>query len=104
MTFHPLCRQDELQPGEARMFVVDDQPVGLFRIGDEWIAIDNRCPHAGASLAHGLVEKGVVTCRIHHWRFRLCDGRYLDEDRPQADRQRFPVRLRKGMVEVELPE
>ena len=102
--FQPLCQLDELSDGQGRSFVVNDQVIGLFRIGNEVYALDDRCPHAGASLAHGYVEGDVVRCRIHHWGFRLCDGSYVDEDRPNCNARSIPVRVVSGTVEVLSPE
>ncbi|CAN5331101.1 nitrite reductase small subunit NirD [soil metagenome] len=63
--------------------VVDflQRAVAVFRVGDEYYAIDDCCPHAGASLAAGHVENGTVTCPWHYWRFRLNDGAWADNPR-----------------------
>ena len=84
------------------MFLVDDIPIGIFCIGGDFFALDNRCPHAGASLAHGIVEGDTVACRIHHWRFSVRDGRYLDESCPKFDARSFPVRIVGGKVQIEI--
>jgi len=60
----------------------------------------NACPHAGASLAHGIMDGDTVTCRIHHWRFTIRDGKYLDEDKPRCDVQTFAVRVVGEEVQV----
>jgi len=39
-------------------------------------ALDDRCPHRGASLASGRVEAGAIECAYHGWRF-AADGRCL---------------------------
>lgn len=100
--YHSLCRADEISEGAARMFVVDDVMIGVFLVDGEFFALDNRCPHAGASLAGGIVEGDVVRCRIHHWRFCIRDGTYLDEDKPKFNTRKFPVRVVEGEVQVEI--
>lgn len=99
-SYQPVCRIEQLPDGQGRAFVVNDQVIGLFRIGDEVHALDDRCPHAGASLSRGYVEGDVVRCRIHHWGFRLCDGVYVDENRPSCNARSIPVRVVDGQVEV----
>ena len=84
------------------MFVVDDLIVGIFRINGEFFALDNQCPHEGASLAHGIIEDDTVRCRIHHWRFCIRDGTYLDEHKPRCNARTFPVRIVGEDVQVEL--
>ena len=100
--FQAVCRTDEIPEGEARMFAVGEQMLGIFHIAGEFYALDNHCPHAGASLAHGYLDGDVVSCRIHHWRFCVRDGKYIDEDKPHFDARTFPVRLADGMIEVAL--
>ena len=84
------------------MFLVNDIPIGVFNVDGEFFALDNRCPHAGASLAHGIVDGDVVACRIHHWRFSIRDGTYLDECRPQFDASCYRVRVVGEEVQIEI--
>ena len=91
---------DEIESGGRLSVIVDDTPVLLIRIGDQFYAIDNHCPHAGASLAHGRVEGDVVRCRIHHWGFCLRDGVYVDEDKPAYNARTFTVRVVDDEVQV----
>jgi nitrite reductase/ring-hydroxylating ferredoxin subunit len=100
--FRVICNADDVPEGSARMFVIDEFPIGIFNIHGEFFAMDNRCPHAGASLAHGCIENDIVSCRIHDWRFRICDGKYLDQDRPAYNAKTLPVRLVDGEIRVAL--
>lgn len=84
------------------MFVVGEVMVGIFHVNGEFFALDNRCPHEGASLAHGLISGDTVACRIHHWRFRIHDGAYLDEDKPRCNALTFPVRVVGDEVQVKI--
>ena len=49
--------------------------IAVFRVGDEFFAVNNACPHKGASLCDGeiLIEDKIVRCPWHHWNWRL-DG------------------------------
>ncbi|MCA9146490.1 MAG: Rieske (2Fe-2S) protein [Planctomycetaceae bacterium] len=100
--FRTVCQASDIPTGEARMFVVNGAMVGVFHIGEEFFAIDNRCPHAGASLAGGIIEQETVRCRIHHWKFCIRDGTYLDEDKPRFNARTFPVRVVGDDVQVRL--
>ena len=100
--FQPICKVGDVPEGEGRMFVVSDVLIGVFNIDGEFFAIDNRCPHAGASLAHGMLEGDTVCCRIHHWRFCVRDGKYLDEDKPQFDARTFPLQIVGDDILVEI--
>ena len=84
------------------MFIVGEQPIGIFHVEGQFFALDNRCPHASASLAHGIIENDVVACRIHHWRFCIRDGTYLDEPRPEHNVRCFPTRIVGSDVQVDI--
>ena len=98
--FHSVCRIDEVPPGQARRFVVDEQVIGLFNIDGDFYATDDSCPHAGASLSLGTVQGDEVSCRIHHWRFCVRSGKYLDADFPMYNLRTYPTRLVDDQVEV----
>jgi UDP-MurNAc hydroxylase len=43
--------------------------------------VQRRCPHLKADLTQfGVVEDGVLTCRMHGWQFDLATGRCLTSD------------------------
>ena len=70
--------------------------------GDRYFAIDDMCPHMGASLAGGFVENGIVTCPWHYWRFRLSDGAWADN--PRIKIGSYPVHVVDGEIRLELPD
>jgi len=100
--FHTICQIGEVPEGEARMFVVDGVMVGVFHVNGQFHACHNECPHAGASLAHGVIDGDTVRCRIHHWCFSIVDGTYLDEGKPQFNARSITVRVVRDEVQVEV--
>jgi nitrite reductase (NADH) small subunit len=81
----PICSTQEFNDGDCMLVTVDDRDVAIFKQGDQYYAIDDRCPHAGASLSSGHVENGIVTCPWHAWRFRLSDGAWADNPRVKTN-------------------
>ncbi len=98
--FVAVCQVHDVPEGSARMFVVDDVPIGIFNVNGEFFAIDNRCPHAGASLSLGFIDHDQVTCRIHHYRFCVRDGKYLDHEQPELNARTFSLRVVGQEVQV----
>jgi nitrite reductase (NADH) small subunit len=96
--YHPVCRVGELAEGEATTIVVQRRLIAVFRCQGEYHAIDDVCPHMGASLAGGNVENGVVTCPWHAWRFRLGDGAWADNPRIRIGC--YPVRVVNDEIQV----
>ncbi len=73
--------------------------IAVFKRGDEFAAVDNRCPHMGFPLDRGTVKNGILTCHWHHARFDLSSGGTFD---PFADDVRsFPVSIEDGAVWVD---
>lgn len=100
--FHKVCRADEVKSGEGKTVVVGHKLIAVFREGDHFQAIDDACPHMGASLAGGHLEDGIVTCPWHAWRFRLCDGVWADN--PRIKIGHYPVKVEDGAILIELPD
>jgi nitrite reductase (NADH) small subunit/3-phenylpropionate/trans-cinnamate dioxygenase ferredoxin subunit len=97
-----VCKVGDLEPGVGRAFAVNGRMVAVFFVNGSYYAIDDFCPHMGASLAGGHVENGVVTCPWHAWRFALCDGTWCDSPRIKIDT--FPVRVVGDEVQVLVPK
>lgn len=98
--FQTVARIGEIPEGEGRAFQVDGRMVAVFQIGGEYRAIDDTCPHMGASLSTGYVENGQVTCPWHAWRFCTKEGTWLDNPRAQLKQQKFDVRLQGDEIQV----
>jgi len=79
MTLHRLCGTDELADGQARRFVVADQPIALVHLLGEWFAIGDTCSHADVSLSEGevVIEDCALECWKHGSAFDLRTGQPL---------------------------
>lgn len=98
----PVCKVGDIADGGSAVVRVGRKDIAVFRAGGSYYAIDDCCPHAGASLAGGYVEDGIVTCPWHAWRFRLCDGAWADN--PRVKTGCYPVKLDGDSVLVEVPD
>ena len=92
----------DIPDGASGVVSVNGKDVALFHVGGSYYAIDDVCPHAGASLAGGHVEDGVVTCPWHAWRFRLSDGAWADN--PRVKTGCYPVAVVNGVVRLDVPD
>jgi nitrite reductase (NADH) small subunit/3-phenylpropionate/trans-cinnamate dioxygenase ferredoxin subunit len=84
--------------GEGRMAEVGNKLIAIFNDGGRYFAIDDVCPHMGASLSTGCLEQGIVTCSWHAWRFRLADGAWADY--PRIKIGWYPVRIEGDAIQV----
>lgn len=83
--FVTVARVGEIAEGEGKTVTVGERLVALFLVEGRYRAIDDLCPHQGASLGAGCVEDGEVFCPWHGWRFRLEDGKWADNPRLGVD-------------------
>jgi nitrite reductase (NADH) small subunit len=75
---------DELIEGAGRAFPVAGKMIAIFFIDHELFAIDDFCPHMGASLGDGQVRNGCVACPWHAWEFQLKDGCFVENPKLRA--------------------
>ena len=111
MTEYVIGRRDEFPTGRGVAVQAGRLTVAIFRVGDEFFALNNRCPHRGGSLYHGiqtgLVEsrepgryaysrKGeMVKCPWHGWEFDMRTGQsWCDPARVRA--RRYAVSVEAG--------
>jgi nitrite reductase/ring-hydroxylating ferredoxin subunit len=103
-----LAVSDAPATGDVRMVELDGHRIGLYRVGDAYFAIADRCPHRaaplcsagrvvrGVALEHGVAVRGdapaLVRCPWHRWDFEIATGRCLVHPR---------LRLRRYRVERE---
>ena len=70
----PIVVADELQEGVGTALTVNGTEVAVFRCRSQLYGLQNRCPHAGGSLADGVVEGDEVICPLHGYRFNIRTG------------------------------
>ncbi|MCA9189652.1 MAG: Rieske 2Fe-2S domain-containing protein [Planctomycetales bacterium] len=97
-----IAEVGSIAEGKSAVFKVQGRMIAVFNVGGQYHAIDDFCPHMGASLAEGHVEEDTVTCPWHAWRFRVTDGTWCDNPRIKIDA--FPVRLEGNQIQVLVEE
>ena len=100
--FQTVARVGEIPEGEGRAFNVCGRLVAVFNDRGAYRAIDDTCPHAGASLSQGSLVEGTVVCARHGWRFHLCDGTWADYSKIKIGS--YPVRVQGDEIQVEVPD
>jgi nitrite reductase (NADH) small subunit len=77
-----------------------DRIVALFRVANEFYALDGMCPHQGGPLGQGRLAGCVVTCPWHGWQYDVRSGQH--QSIPSLVHRTFPVKVEDGEVYVEL--
>jgi nitrite reductase (NADH) small subunit/3-phenylpropionate/trans-cinnamate dioxygenase ferredoxin subunit len=100
--FQKVCKVGDLAEGEGKTVEVGGKLIAVFCSGGQYHAIDDVCPHMGASLSGGYVADGVVTCPWHAWRFRLGDGAWADN--PRLKIGCYAIRVEGDEVQVRVDD
>lgn len=102
---HVVCKSDALAEGRGESFTVEGLRIAIFKVDDEFFAIEDRCSHANVSLAGGYVHRRekCVICPWHGAEFDLRTGRVMA---PPAceDIQSYPAVVENGELSIELPD
>lgn len=97
---HTVAKVGDIPEGTAKTFEIDGKLIAVFHQDGRFLALDDVCPHMGASLAGGSVSEGVVTCPWHGWRFRLEDGTWVDN--PRLKTGCYTVRVVDDEIQIEV--
>ena len=101
--FETIARVGDIPQGEGRAFQVNGKMVGVFHVEGEYFAINDTCPHMGASLATGYVDDGAVVCPWHAWKFCIKDGTWLDNPQAKLKNDTYEIRVEEEEIQVRVP-
>ena len=68
-------RLADLKRGHGRLVSIHGNDIAVFCTSQGVFAVDDSCPHAGSSLASGVVSGTHVRCRAHGLTFDLTTGK-----------------------------
>lgn len=71
-----VAEPDEIGDGASKIVTVAGRGIAVFRIKDQYFAIQNNCLHRGGPLGEGEVRNYEVTCPWHGWKYNLIDGSF----------------------------
>ena len=89
---------DALAPGERKLVFIQGRSVAVFNVDGEIYAVENSCPHNGASLAGGQIEGRLLQCPAHGLRFDVATG--CMPGKGGLSLKTIPVRTVAGRMEL----
>lgn len=101
--FLPVCRAEDLPPGEIRAVEAGGKRILLTNVGGAFYAIGGICTHEGGALDEGYLEGEAVVCPIHFARFSVLTGEVLEGPAETAE-PTYPVEVRNGTVYLSTEE
>ena len=94
----------DFREGRGVAVRLDDTKVAVFKTGGRLRAIQDSCPHMGASLADGRVQDGRVECFWHAWCFDLESGQGDQRSRKWLKARVYEVKVEGDDVFVLRPD
>lgn len=82
---------NRISAGTTQLLIVSQKRICLARVGDQFLAVEDKCSHNGESLTKGTINfLGEVVCPWHGYRFSLKTGRECSER--SRDLDTYPVK------------
>jgi len=100
MSEHRVAAAKDIPEGKAVAVDVGDKRLAIFRYRGEYFALDETCPHRGAPLHEGSIDRGVVVCPWHQWQFALDNG--CSPLNPLSKVQTYRVRVDGDAIFVDI--
>ncbi len=60
MSRHVVAKVHEFPTGGRKIVTVNGREIGIFKVGDAFYGLINRCPHQGAPLCRGEIVSRLV--------------------------------------------
>ncbi len=98
--WHRLGSAEAFGGAELHGALVAGHKLCVGRVGSDWFAVDDTCPHAGGSLSMGMLDGKEVVCPIHAWGFDIASGACAED--PSWSIRAYPVREEDGHLQVRL--
>lgn len=91
----------DLAPGGLRPIEAAGHKLLVCRVGDEFFALENRCPHVAIQLDQGRLQGSLLECPLHGGKLDVRDGSPQGHPIRKAATT-FPVRPVPGGLEIQL--
>lgn len=92
----------EIGDGKSKVVRAGGRTLAVFRIKDQFFALNNACLHRGGPLGEGDLEGYRVFCPWHGWTYDVRTGAF--EIIPTLKVKSYPVRREGNSIMVEVDE
>ncbi|MFS4456318.1 Rieske 2Fe-2S domain-containing protein [Maribacter sp. 2304DJ31-5] len=69
-----VCNVNEIEANRAKIFMVGDERVAIFKHEGKLSAVHNICKHQGGPLGEGKIVDGCITCPWHGYQYLPHNG------------------------------
>ncbi len=101
MPWHNVEPASKIRVGEVLPFTIAGKRLAVGRTERGYFAMDDWCPHAGGSLAEGMISDDCLICPIHGYAYDTLTGEGIDDG---DDVQVYPVELDGDVLRIQIEE
>ncbi len=101
MAYVKVAAISEIALGQAKQIKIGGKTLALFNVDGVFHAIDDTCPHRGASLAEGELEGNQVVCPWHAAAFDVTCGAHLSPP-ARSDVASYKVQIVGEEIQVDI--
>jgi nitrite reductase/ring-hydroxylating ferredoxin subunit/DMSO/TMAO reductase YedYZ heme-binding membrane subunit len=69
-----VCEIDEIEEDRAKIFIIKNERIAIFKYDGKLSAIHNVCKHQGGPLGEGKIIDGCITCPWHGYQYLPHNG------------------------------
>ncbi len=92
----------EIGEGKSKVIRAEGRTLAIFRVKDQFFALNNACLHRGGPLGEGDLKGYRLVCPWHGWAYDVRTGAF--EIIPTLKVKSYPVRREGNSILVELDE
>ncbi len=95
-----VAEASEIPDGGTKVVSIKGRAIGIFRVKDEYFAMNNTCLHRGGPLGEGDLQEFTITCPWHGWSYDVRTGSF--DLIPTMKIRTYPTRIENGSIFVEI--
>lgn len=96
--FLPVCKIDEIEEDRAKVVILKEENIAIFKYDGKLSAVNNVCKHQNGPLGEGKIIDGCITCPWHGYQYLPENGQ---SPPPFTEKvSTYDVKLIDGMVYV----
>ena len=98
-----VAANNQIAEGRVTTILINNKKVCVAHTAEGFFAVQDKCPHNGASLGNGFcTKKGSVVCPVHRYSFDLKTGRATSGGGDAA--RTYPIEIREDGVFIGFKE
>lgn len=74
---YKVCKSEEVPDNSVKVISIQGSNILVCRTNNQLFALDNSCPHRGASLSKGEIKGTKIICYMHDFEYDLISGKLL---------------------------